>query len=167
MGTAQDFDAFYSARFPSLVYALYLACGDWGRAEDAAQEAFVRAWHRWRLMRTDDPVAWVRRTGWRLCIDEHRRRSRDLKAIERLRREHHVDTGPPFGVGTAALEALTPLSLPLRSVAVLHYLEDLSVDQIASVLDVPSGTVKSRLSRARDALRQNLTEAPTTLSEKE
>lgn len=154
--SAAEFDEFYHARYGSLVRGLYLACGDWTRAEDAAQEAFVRAWRSWPTLVSSDPVAWVRTVAWRTCVDDWRKRSRLTRKLERLRDEAAI-SATPDQLDPAA-EVLSTLSPALRAVAVLHYLEDLSVSQIAAVLDIPVGTVKSRLSRARDALREELSD---------
>lgn len=153
---AADFDAFYSARYGGLVHTLYLACGDWVRAEDAAQEAFLRAWQRWGQL-DEDPIGWVRTAAWRICVDDWRSQRRFRRALDRVRAD--VPRQPPPDA-SEALERIALLSPNLRSVLVLHYAEDLSVESIAALLDRPVGTVKSRLSRARDALRahQTLTE---------
>jgi RNA polymerase sigma-70 factor (ECF subfamily) len=148
---AADFDAFYEARLPGLTYALYLACGDWTRAEDCAQEAFVRAWQRWGPLSNDDPTAWVRTVAWRLCIDQWRSSIRVRRSLHRLR----SDTEPivPGPEPDALSERLSPLSPALKAVAVLYYLDDLAVVEIADLLALPEGTVKSRLARAREVLR--------------
>jgi len=136
-----------------VVPALFLACGDIERAEDCAQEAFVRAWQRWRKLHGADPVGWVRTVVWRLCVDDrrgHRRLSAALirsgQPDERLASED--------GIHQAAVALLSRLPRQQAAVAVLHYVEDLPVAEVAQILGIPVGTVKSRLSRARDALRE-------------
>lgn len=150
---AEEFDEFYRARMPLIAHSLYLAFGDRGKAEDCAQEAFVRAWQRWRSLRGNDPTGWVRTVAWRLRIDDWRATGRFEKALAAVRAEPR--TSEQVG-DSVALDLLRGLSPPLRSVAVLHYVEDLTVADIAEALEVPEGTVKSRLSRARDALRASL-----------
>ena len=149
--SAAEFDRFYLARFPSLCRSIFLACGDWSKAEDATQEAFIRAWQRWRTMENDDPVAWVRTVAWRICLDDMRSRRRLVRALHRLRDEHAEPTHN--AALSEVLELFEPLSPSLRPVAVLHYADDLSIQQISELLEIPEGTVKSRLSRARDVLR--------------
>lgn len=151
------FDAFYNARSAQLVRSLYLACGDLTRAEDCAQEAFLRAWRRWSKLEGDDPVGWVRTVAWRLCVSDWRSTQRLQGALARLKL---VDaTTPDTAAGsplTNALGLLDALPIDQRRVAVLYYIEDLPVDDIAALLAVPPGTVKSRLSRGREALRRSL-----------
>jgi len=146
------FDDFYTARLPGLVHALFLAGGDLERAEDCAQEAFVRAWRQWRKLEGDDPVGWVRTVAWRLCVDDWRGRRRESAALAKLRGPHEsrMDFEDVHGV----LALLAGLPREQAVVLVLHYVEDLAVDEVAEVLRLPVGTVKSRLSRARDTLRK-------------
>jgi RNA polymerase sigma-70 factor, ECF subfamily len=71
------FTAFFQDAYPRVVGQLRLLTGDLASAEDAAQEAFVRAASRWRqLARYDQPEAWVRMTAFRLAIDLLRRARR-------------------------------------------------------------------------------------------
>lgn len=148
--SADSFDEFYAARMPRLTHTLFLAFGDIAQAEDSAQEAFVRAWQRWDSLDTADPIGWVRTVAWRLCVDDWRSSFRARKAIRIMR--SNVEYSPP--APTAALDLLSGLSEALRTVAALHYVEDMSVDDISQLLGIPPGTVKSRLSRARQALRE-------------
>jgi DNA-directed RNA polymerase specialized sigma24 family protein len=79
------FTAFQDA-YPRVVGQLRLLTGDLASAEDAAQEAFVRAASRWRhLTRYDQPEAWVRMTAFRLAIDLLRRARRQRGLVARLR----------------------------------------------------------------------------------
>jgi len=144
------FDEFFAARMPSLVRALWLTWGDLGRAEDCAQEAFVRAWQRWRQLEDDDPVAWVRTVAWRLCVDDWRARRRRSTMPGLLQQHAATELQDDLDRSRSLL-----IGLPQHhaAVLVLHYLEDLEVDEIAKMLGIPVGTVKSRLSRAREALR--------------
>jgi len=80
-----DFDAFFLARYDSLTRSLAAAFGDREIAAEAVQEAFVRAYTRWRrVRRLDNPTAWVRRVAINLLRDQHRRHGRRDRAIERL-----------------------------------------------------------------------------------
>jgi RNA polymerase sigma-70 factor (ECF subfamily) len=148
------FDEFYSARMPGLIHSLVLATGDLRRAEDCAQEAFIRAWQRWGRFRTEDPVAWVRAVAWRLCIDDWRSGRR----MSPLSQKDDSASASEWSQ-MEAMSLLANLPHDQRAVVVLFYLEDLDVAGISEVLAIPTGTVKSRLSRARSALLSQLSHA--------
>lgn len=143
-----------------VVNVVYRMCGDAHLAEDAAQEAFVRAWQRLHAYRPRSPFRnWVYRIAVNAALDVLRRQRETLD----------VDTLPlatPNQGPEAALEskerseqvrqavlALPPAS---RGVLVLREYEELSYREIADTLNVPIGTVMSRLSYARKRLREML-----------
>jgi DNA-directed RNA polymerase specialized sigma24 family protein len=100
----EEFSDFYAASFRRLVGHLYAMTGDRAEAQDAVQEAFVRAWsHRGRLDRDGAPEAWVRATAWRIAVSRwHRaRRGRLLLrgAVGTLAAAGAVTAGVVFGAG--------------------------------------------------------------------
>ena len=125
-------------------------------AEDASQQAFVKLWKHLPGLR--DPSrfeAWSYQLLVKACYSEakrHRRWKTDLSL--RL-------TDPPTaldGLGSVVVrdeleQGLQKISLDHRAVLVLHYYIDLPIEQVAVALDIPPGTVKSRLHRAHQALR--------------
>jgi RNA polymerase sigma-70 factor (ECF subfamily) len=146
------FTAFFQDAYPRIVGQLRLLTGDAAAAEDVAQEAFVRAASRWRqLARYDQPEAWVRRTAFRLAIDQLRRARRHRRLLARLgaRREPDAEQSPH---DRAVIDALLRVPLPMREVLVLHHCFDLPVEVVAAQTGVSVGTVKSRLSRGRERL---------------
>ncbi|GAA4935359.1 SigE family RNA polymerase sigma factor [Actinoplanes utahensis] len=157
-----DFDAFYIATVRRVVLYLYAACGDRAEAQDLAQEAFARAWQHWsRIATYDDPEAWVRSVAWRLMANRWRGLRRRLAARSRLGRPDEAIGGPsPDRV--AVVGALQKLPAAQRQAIALHYLLDMPVQEIATSLGVPGGTVKARLSRARAALGDLLREQETS-----
>jgi RNA polymerase sigma-70 factor, ECF subfamily len=152
-----DFEAFYQASYPRLVGQLTILTGSLEDAEDAVQEAFARASTRWaRLRDYDAPEAWVRRVALNLATSGLRRARRQLAAVARL---GAATTEPARSTDRLAIEAgLRRLPLHYRQVLVLHYGADLPVEQVAQQLRLPTGTVKSRLARARSALGVHLEE---------
>jgi RNA polymerase sigma-70 factor, ECF subfamily len=100
------------------------------------------------------PEAWVRRVAVNLATDRFRRTRRRLALAIRLRPVPEPD--PPTLDGLAVTQALRALPRDQRAVVVLHHLLDLPVDRVAAELDVPVGTVKSRLARARRRLAASL-----------
>ncbi|MBG6068874.1 SigE family RNA polymerase sigma factor [Micromonospora ureilytica] len=151
MDRDDGFEDFYRATRHRVVTVLYALGGDIHEAQDAAQEAYVRAWQRWqRIGEYGDPEAWVRGVGHRLLINRWRKIRNGIRA----NRRHGPATavGPPSENTVALVAALRRLPLEQREAIVLHYLADLSVADIATQIGVPLGTVKARLSRGRQAM---------------
>jgi RNA polymerase sigma-70 factor (sigma-E family) len=134
-------------------------CGDTTQAEDAVAEAYARVWPKWRRGRVEELMPYLRTA----VVNEVYGRGR-RKQVERRHAGRSVERrdGGQFeaGVGERDALALALARLPLqqRVVVVLRVVEDLSPEETASVLGVPAGTVKSRLSRALTALRQLMEE---------
>jgi RNA polymerase sigma-70 factor, ECF subfamily len=151
MGKTDDFDAFYTATASRTVHYVYATCGDLAEAQDAVQEAYARAWQRWSTLTSyDDPESWVRKVAWRLAVSRWRSVRRWLVVRSRLGRPQ--DTPGPTPDRIAVLAALRRLPEAQRRVVVLHYLYGLPVAEIAASTDMPVGTVKVYLSRARTTL---------------
>lgn len=152
-----DLDALYSATYGRLVVQMYAICGNLADAEDAVQEAFITAIRKRRTLRTvHNPEAWVRTValhrlhrGWRHAAVVRRHESTTRGP------EPTVEVGPEHVALVTALGLLEPGQ---REVVVLHHLADLSVAEIAEDLDLPIGTVKSRLGRGRARLGELLAE---------
>jgi RNA polymerase sigma-70 factor (ECF subfamily) len=149
-----EFDSLYLACRDRLVMQVAAVCGDRIEAMDFVQEAFVRAWARWpRIGRYDDPEGWVRRVAVNLAIG--RWRSARRMTLQR----DVVSPTLPVSLGQhATIEALATLPMNHRRAMVLHYLADLSVEDVARELSAPVGTVKSWLSRGRANLASALSE---------
>jgi len=141
-------------------------------AEDVAQEAFVKAYRSFSQLRDRERFrAWLVRMTWRLAIDRQRgdrRRAARERSPEGLR---HLSAEPPVaqGFSPAALEemkareraahlwaAIDSLPDKLRIVIVLAGIEEHDTTEVARLLDVPQGTVKSRLFLARQRLKEQL-----------
>lgn len=146
---------FYEARYGRLVVQLTGMTGNRDLAEEALQEAFVRALDRPQaFVRLDNPEAWLRTVALNYCRSRWRRISLWKRTQPRLVARPDDSTAVDRSdTQTVVLAALAQLPTALRQVAALHYLSDLSVEQVAHALDLPSGTVKARLVRARNALR--------------
>jgi RNA polymerase sigma-70 factor (ECF subfamily) len=148
-----DFDEFYLGCRDRLALQIAALTGDPTEALDHVQEAFVKAWSRWERLKTyDDPEGWVRRVAYNHAVSGWRRLRRTL-----LR----GDAGPSVPYFDSEqldlFAALAKLSFREREAIVLHHLVGYRVDEIADQLGVPSGTVKSWLSRGRGRLAQLLT----------
>lgn len=128
--------------------------GDRARADDLVQDTLERAWNKFHLWRPgSDLRAWLFTVMHNVHVNQVRA-SRDHAMLD--------DEGPEMavaGVQGASLEirdlerALAVLPPEQREVLLLIALEDMSYAEVASMLDIPIGTVMSRLSRAREKLR--------------
>ena len=147
--------------YPRLVRALALSCGDRQVAEDAVQEALVRAWER--LDRGDEirsMVGWVAVVAMNETRTVFRRSATERRVVARL--EAQLATRPGGGAADTSTDAapvrLAILGLPprQREVVVLHHLLDISVDDTAALLDVTPGAVKNALFNGRRQLLDRL-----------
>jgi RNA polymerase sigma-70 factor (ECF subfamily) len=147
----------FDASYRKLVVQLFAVTGSFDEAEDLVQEAFVRAASNGRrFLAVDNHEAWLRTTA----VNAHRSRWRKLRNGRRAQ-ERILPPRDPVGLEDhlEIIDALRALPEQQRHVIALHYLADLPVEQIAAELGVPSGTVKSRLSRGRHALASSLARA--------
>jgi RNA polymerase sigma-70 factor, ECF subfamily len=146
-----DFDTFYAATVRRVTSYLYTVTGSRAEAEDAAQEAYARAWQRWdKISGYGNPEGWVRTVGYRIAVNSWRRGVTRAAA----HRRHGVPDDQP-GLSPdylAIVAALRKISPGQRQAIVLHHLFGLSVEEIAREASLPAGTVKARLSRGRHAL---------------
>ena len=151
-GSASDFEALFRAHWGPAYRAAYLVVRDAAAAEDIAQEAFlsaVRSLDRFDRRRPFGP--WLHRIVVNRAIDWARARALrpeaeevDAPAPERPERDEEL------------LGELDRLSPEHRAVIVLRYLLEYTPGEIAAMLELPRGTVNSRLRRALDALRKTI-----------
>ncbi|MCW2778675.1 MAG: polymerase sigma factor [Frankiales bacterium] len=143
-----SFDRFYAETYGALAgYALSLV-GDRPTADDLAQEAMVRVYARWPLLRDARPYAF--RTVTNLARDRWRRRQTELRA------QPDLLARPVPAPDRTVLDAVERLPPGLRDVVLLHYYADLPLEQVARALRRPVGTVKRRLHEARALLARTL-----------
>lgn len=145
-----DFVAFYTSHFPKLVRYAWRLTGDQDAARDIAQEALTRTFTRWVGVRNKEGYAYLVTTN--LVRDRWQRARRETDAFRLLGTT--PEAVPPRDL--AVRDAVERLPRRLRDIVVLHYFADLSVEQIATVLRRPKGTVKQRLFAARRALAETL-----------
>jgi len=155
-----DRDAFALLVEPRALRLLRTACAILGNETDAyeaAQEALIVAWVKLPALRDADRFdAWLNRTLVNKCRDALRRRKR-VREIDISGSNLTVpDTAEAHAVRATVLSAFDRLSVDDRHILVLHHLHDLPLARIASHLDIPIGTAKSRLWSARRALERAL-----------
>jgi len=144
----------YATSYRRLLGQLIGVTGNVAEAEDVVQEAFVRGLdHPRRLLGADNPEAWLRTVAVNLARSRWRRAQRLVGLAPRLvdaPRESDSDGH------IVLLQALRALPAGQREAIALHHLADLTVEEVAGTLGLPTGTVKARLSRGRAALSTRL-----------
>lgn len=158
--------------YSNSIYQLgYRMLGNRHEAEDIAQEAFIRAYVNIKSFNQDLKFStWLFRIATNLCIDRIRKKKPDyyldaeVSGTDGLTMYSQLSSNTPLP--ETELESLELqesvqkeiLKLPekYRSVIVLKYIEELSLNEISEILDLPLGTVKTRIHRGREALRQQL-----------
>jgi RNA polymerase sigma-70 factor (ECF subfamily) len=153
-----SFDEFYLGTRAALLGQLTAMTADPEVAKEALQDAYAQAWQRWsRVSGYGDPAAWVRTVAWRRSVSAFRRRAVADRFLRTIGRVHAESAGEiPVEEVLDVQDALRLLPDTHRRALVLHDLCGLTMDQVADEMGVPVGTVKSRLSRGRAALRSHL-----------
>jgi RNA polymerase sigma-70 factor (ECF subfamily) len=130
-------------------------------ARDAAQDAFVSCYRNLRNFRGDAAFStWLHRIAVNACYDALRKR-REVLGLEQAPEPPPVpDHGDAAAAAVDVRGALLRIPDEFRAVVVMHDLQDMGFDEIARALDLPVGTVKSRLHRGRVALGEALTGEP-------
>jgi RNA polymerase sigma-70 factor (ECF subfamily) len=156
-------DLFVATRDRVYSIALHYFSGDPATARDVTQDVYVKLFDRIDQYRgTSRFTTWLHRVVVNTCLDEKRRRRRDVgmdeKSAEVLAlvdrsHEREAQSRPLVRDIQAAVGRLAP---PLRSALLLRYFEDLSYDEMAEALGCTRGTVASRLNRAHRLLAQSL-----------
>jgi len=161
-GDRNAFSELVRTHAQGVLNVIYRMCGDMQIAEDAAQETFIQAWLRLQSYRPHASLRnWLYRIAVNTAIDMLRKEKRILpSAIEDL---NLTDSGPGPETLVAnsertemVQEAILALPDASRAVLVLREFEGLSYQEIAESIDIPVGTVMSRLNYARKLLREKL-----------
>jgi RNA polymerase sigma-70 factor (sigma-E family) len=149
----EDFSEYVGARWARLVRAVVLMGATPVEAEDVVQTALERCLVRWgRVQRADDRDAYVHRVVVNTFTSTRRRRWTGERPTAELPDRPGADGTSTVDDADAVARALRALSADQRAAVVLRYYAHLSEQQMASVLGVAAGTVKSRLSRALKTL---------------
>jgi RNA polymerase sigma-70 factor, ECF subfamily len=149
-----DVESVFRAHYGRLVRALTVAAGSRELANDAVQEAFVKAHLHWRRVRHyDDPVAWIRRVAINKLRDEHRRSRRKQAAVDRIGRRAATSEEPTAWHSDEMSSWLATLPRQQRLALALFYVSELSVAEVAAALKISDGAVKYHLHQGRERLR--------------
>lgn len=156
----EDFDTWFVELRPPMLAALTAWCGDRSVADEALDEAFVRAYERWeRVRRSPSPAGWVWRTATNLVRRHHRRRGIEARVLRRTapidpttEPASHADPADDLDLRAALLR----LTERQRTVIVLHHLVGLPHAEVADALGIAVGTVAATLHQARARLASEL-----------
>jgi RNA polymerase sigma-70 factor (ECF subfamily) len=139
-------------------------------AEDVVQDAYLRAFRYYASFRGDDPRPWLLGIVRNCCYSWFAQQKRaqefegDADGVDAPSLDAHDQPQTPETLLVQKVEraqvtaAIAALPVAFREVLVLREIEEMSYDDIARVLDIPKGTVMSRLSRARRQLQESLGE---------
>lgn len=155
-GDQQAFDSLTLADYPRLFRVAHGILRDRSHAEDATQQAYLDIWRN--IRRLKDPAkfeAWSYRLLVHACYAEAKRTPKWLPdtALPSSREPRAADAFGSILDRDELEDGFRHLSVDQRVVIVLHYLLDMTLEQVAETLDVPQGTVNSRLSRGMDSMR--------------
>lgn len=157
----EAFESFFRREHPRLLATATAMVGDREVARELVQESMLRTYNDWaRVGRLERPGGWTRRVLVNICTDVHRRRNHEQRALALVRMASPVES--PALPSTSFWNAVRDLPRLQRAVVALHYVDDLSVADVADVLGVSAGTVKTSLTRARAALAPTLAAHRTT-----
>ena len=148
----QSFEDYYRNHRERMLRALALTLGDSDLAAEATDEAMVRTYQHWKKVRRyGNPPGWTYRVGLNWARSRLRKTRREEPGeVPELARFDHTTSDPQV------MAHITDLALPARTVVVMRYYLQWTNNEIAEALDVPVGTVKSRLHRALADLRLRL-----------
>jgi RNA polymerase sigma-70 factor (sigma-E family) len=147
------FEEFVAGRGQALQRFGYALTGDWALAEDLLQTALAKAYPRWSRVLRDDPEAYVRKIMLNTWASWWRRRWRGELPSDRLPDAAGPDRYAGVDHRQALRSALAQLPPRQRAVVVLRYHQDLSEAQVAELLGISVGTVKSQAAKALASLR--------------
>ncbi|WP_238005378.1 SigE family RNA polymerase sigma factor [Dactylosporangium sp. AC04546] len=156
-GTDRDaeFVEYYAVRAPALRRLAFGLCGDWHTADDLVQTTCIRLYRGWGRIRAETIDAYARRALVNQFLSQ-RRRWRESVTADPPDTAHPTDDIDRVPERMALHQALAMLGPRQRAAVVLRYLEDLPVADVATLLGVSEGTVKSQTARAVQALRAAL-----------
>lgn len=154
-----SFEDFYRSEYRRMVALARAMAPDGAGAEDLAQESFAAAHRNWeKISSYDSPNAWVRRVLINRANSLRRRIGAELRALASLAPEYESEM-PDLSTPTKEVwDEVRRLPRRQRQAVVLHYVGQLTMDEIGEAMGCSSGAVKSHLHRARETLGRRLSQ---------
>lgn len=154
--SAMEFEDFYRQEYRNMVGLAFVLTGSRWSAEDTAQDALTAAFRKWKVLSTfDSPGAWLRRVTCNRSVSLIRKRVREAKLLAVLSGRAQGDIRLDED-DEAFWQAVRRLPARQAQVIALFYFDDMSVNDIARVLEMSEGSVKTHLSRGREAVAKQL-----------
>ena len=151
--TEGGYASFFRERFSRTVILLIAMGASRADAEDAVQEAMVKAWQKWESIETN-PAAWVCTVAYRAYLRQLRARDGQTASLDASTSELTVDSDLSiFADGQRVLQLLRALPPGQRTVAAFFY-DGLTCEEIAVLVEKPTATVRSQLRHARKTLKE-------------
>ena len=156
--SVESFERFAQREFRPLIGLAYALCGDRSVAPELAQEALLATFTKWETVRhLDKPEAWVRRVLINRATSTVRRRIVEAGALVRLSsRPDVVPMSEPSAETEWLWSAVRSLPRRQRQVVALHYVERLTLDEIAATLEISKASANTHLRRARATLSRRI-----------
>jgi RNA polymerase sigma factor (sigma-70 family) len=156
LGDINSFEEIYKLYYKKAFGTAYLICGDKCTAEDIVQESFIICYKSIKYLKNTKTFnTWfykiVLRVSWRVS------KKRNISSVENYSNDcNNNDVAESISSKILLRQKIQQLKLPLKTVVILYYYNDMSIKEISKVLDCFEGTVKSRLFKARKILQSEL-----------
>lgn len=160
LGTARaEFEAFFDRHYRELDRLAYLLMQDPGEADDLSSDVLLATWRQWQRVRSrDDPFAYVRRITVNMAASRVRRLTRERRRLTLFHGDAGESSASPDGAAVLDVRtALLQLPVRRRACVVLRHAFDLPEQEVAAILAVSVGTVKSQTSKGMAQLQRLLT----------
>lgn len=156
----QDFIDFYSSHADKVRGIIFRIAGE-SALKDLTQDTFLKAWENRHKFRGESLAStWLYRIAYNCALDFLRKNKKSNQTESLI--EEQIDPQVDIQNRNLVEAAIKELSEEQRVVVLLHYVEDLSLREVAEILEIPEGTVKSRLSYARKLMNEVLSERGLT-----
>ncbi len=152
-----EFEDLYRSEFPGLVAVATVITGDRRDGEDLVQDTMVKTFMRWEHVgRLERPGAWCHRVLVNACRSKLRRRRRERRYLDRLRRDEQFALPDASADVIVFWQVVREMPTRPRTVVAMYFAGGHTTVEIAELLGCPEGTVRSDLSRARGVLADRL-----------